>query len=448
MVTWEKSVVDDDIPLLVEWLILTGCTLYAMLLTGAESAFSSLPKNTLQELKAAHEGGQTSRVTRWLDNQERLFTTLLIGKTITTAGVVVSVVALTLTPPLTESIGSTLTLTFSALFAIGLLLILIEWLPRLLVSLYSDLTVRVSAVLVLVSYWLFWPLITPLLALNRRMARAGLFSSGRNPYWLDDELHRVLELEETHELKPDDKEMISSIIEMHDTSVREVMVPRVDMVCAEKSRPIPELLELIREMGHSRIPIYGDSVDDIVGVAYAKDLLQLNEDPEGEKGLEDLLRPPYVVPETKKAAELLKEFQQEKIHLAIVVDEHGTTAGLVTLEDLLEEIVGEIQDEYDDEDPMYEALPDGSFIVHARLNIDTLNDILDLDITPDGFETVGGLVFNELGRVPEPGEAVSFRNFRIVVREVEGQRIIKAVVNRLQPQSEEGGTGTLEDRVA
>lgn len=448
MVTWEKSVVDDDIPLLVEWLILIGCTLYAMLLTGAESAFSSLPKTTLQELKAAHEGGQTSRVTRWLDNQERLFTTLLIGKTITTAGVVISVVALTLTPPLTDSFGSTLTLTFSALVAIGLLLILIEWLPRLLVSRYSDLTVRVSAVLVLISYWLFWPLITPLLVLNLRMARAGLFSSGRNPYWLDDELHRVLELEETRELKPDDKEMISSIIEMHDTSVREVMVPRVDMVCAEKSRPIPELLELIREMGHSRIPIYGDSVDDIVGVAYAKDLLQLSEDPEEEKGLEDLLRPPYVVPETKKAAELLKEFQQEKIHLAIVVDEHGTTAGLVTLEDLLEEIVGEIQDEYDDEDPMYEALSDGSFLVHARLNIDTLNDILDLDITPDGFETVGGLVFNELGRVPEPGEAVSFRNFRIVVREVEGQRIIKAAVSRLQPQTEEDGTDSMEDRVA
>lgn len=439
---------DDDIPLLVEWLILTACTIYAMLLTGAESAFSSLPKTTLQELKAAHEGGQSNRVTRWLDNQERLFTTLLIGKTITTAGVVISVVALTLAPPLTESIGSTLTLTFSGLFAIGLLLILIEWLPRLLVSRYSDLAVRVSAVLVLVSYWLFWPLITPALVLNRRMARGGLFSSGRNPYWLDDELHRVLELEETRELKPDDKEMISSIIEMHDTSVREVMVPRVDMVCAEKSRPIPELLELIREMGHSRIPIYGDSVDDIVGVVYAKDLLQLSEDPEGEKDLEDLLRPPYVVPETKKAAELLKEFQQEKIHLAIVVDEHGTTAGLVTLEDLLEEIVGEIQDEYDDEDPMYEALSDGSFLVHARLNIDTLNDILDLDITPDGFETVGGLIFNELGRVPEPGETVPFRNFQIVVREVEGQRIIKAVVSRLQPQSEEDGPGTMEDRVA
>ncbi len=436
---------DDDIPLLVEWLILIGCTIYAMLLTGAESAFSSLPKITLQELKAAHEGGQSNRVTRWLDNQERLFTTLLIGKTITTAGVVLSVAALVLTPQLTGAFGSTLSLIFAGLFAIGLLLILIEWIPRLLVSRYSDLTVRVSAVLVLVSSWLFWPLITPLLVLNRRMAHSGLFSSGRNPYWLDDELHRVLELEETRELNPDDKEMISSIIEMHDTSVREVMVPRVDMVCAEKSRPIPELLELIREQGHSRIPIYGDSVDDIVGVAYAKDLLQLSEDPDMKKGLPDLLRPPYVVPETKKAAELLKEFQQEKIHLAIVVDEHGTTAGLVTLEDLLEEIVGEIQDEYDDEDPMCEALPDGSFLVHARLNIDRLNDILDLDITSDGFETVGGLVFHELDRVPKPGEVVSFRDLRIVVHEVEGQRIVKATVSRLHPRAEKGAADTVVD---
>lgn len=439
---------DDEIPLLLKWVFLTVCTIYAMVITGAEFAFSSLPKTTLQELKAAHEGGQSNRVTRWLDNQERLFTTLLIGKLTTTAGIVITVLALVLTPSITGSFGSTFTLGISGIFAIGLLLVLIEWLPRLLVSRYTDQTVRISAVLVLISYWLFWPLIAPLLGLNRRMAHAGLFSSGRNPYWLDDELHRVLELEESHELKPDDKEMISSIIEMHDTSVREVMVPRVDMVCAEKIRPIPELLELIREMGHSRIPIYGDSLDDIVGVAYAKDLLQLSESPDEEKNLETLLRPPYVVPETKKAAELLKEFQREKIHLAIVVDEHGTTAGLVTLEDLLEEIVGEIQDEYDDEDPLFESLPDGSFLVPARLNIDTLNDILDLDITPDGFETVGGLIFKELGRVPKPGENVSLRNFRIVVREVEGQRIIKAVVSRFDPKPEKGSSGTMEDRVA
>ena len=185
-----------------------------------------------------------------------------------------------------------------------------------------------------------------------------------------------------------------------------------------------------------------------MGVAYAKDLLQLSESPDEEKNLETLLRPPYVVPETKKAAELLKEFQREKIHLAIVVDEHGTTAGLVTLEDLLEEIVGEIQDEYDDEDPLFESLPDGSFLVPARLNIDTLNAILDLDITPDGFETVGGLIFKELGRVPKPGENVSLRNLRIVVREVEGQRIINAVVSRFDPKPEKGSSGTMEDRVA
>ena len=437
---------DDEIPLLVEWLIFIGCTIYAMLISGAEFAFSSLSKTTIQELKVAHEGGESSRVTRWLDNQERLFITILIGKITTTAGLIVSLVALAVTLPLTESLATFLTLIASALLAIGILLILIEWLPRILVSNNSDVTIRISAVLVLISYWLFWPLIKPLLLLNERLGQIGLFSSGRNPYWLDDELHRVLELEESHELQPDDKEMISGIIEMHDTSVREVMVPRVDMICAEESRPIPELLELIREMGHSRIPIYGESLDDIVGVAYAKDLLQLSETPDNPKSLKDLLRPPYVVPETKKAAELLKEFQRPKIHLAIVVDEHGTTAGLVTLEDLLEEIVGEIQDEYDHEDPLFEPLSDGSFLVQATLNIDTLNDILDLDIIPDGFETVGGLIFNELGRVPHPGEGITFRNLKIVVREVEGQRIIKVVISRSPPLSEKHSFSSLEEK--
>ena len=142
----------------------------------------------------------------------------------------------------------------------------------------------------------------------------------------------------------------------------------------------------------------------------------------------------------------MKEFQRTKIHLAIVVDEHGTTAGLVTLEDLLEEIVGEIQDEYDHEDPLFEPLSDGSFLVQATLNIDTLNDILDLDIIPDGFETVGGLIFNELGRVPHPGEGITFRNLKIVVREVEGQRIIKVVISRSPPLSEKDSFSSLEEK--
>jgi CBS domain containing-hemolysin-like protein len=256
-------------------------------------------------------------------------------------------------------------------------------------------------------------------------------------------------LEETHELQPDDKEMISSIIELHDTNVREVMIPRVDMVCADITTDLSELRRLIHEEGHSRIPIYKDSIDHILGVIYAKDLLRDEDAPEDEKTIEELMRTPYVVPETKKADELLREFQREKIHLAIVVDEHGTIAGLVTLEDLIEEIVGEIQDEYDDEEPMYKELPDGSIIVDAKLNIDALNEMLDIDITPEEFETIGGLVYKELDRVPEPGEILSYRNLRIAVHEVEGQRIIKLGITKLNPEpSSIDENEAIEGRVA
>lgn len=440
---------DDDIPLLASSLIFLGCTLYALLLSGAEAAFSSLPKSTLQELKAAHEGGQTTHVTHWLDNQERLFATLLIGKTVMVTGVVISAAALALITPTISVIGIPITLALAGLFSLMYLFVLIEWLPRLLVTRYSELAVRISAMLVLFTSWLLWPLVTPLMVLNRQISKQSLFSSGRNPYWLDDELHRVLELEETHELQPVDKEMISSIIELHDTNVREVMIPRVDIVCADVTADLSELRGLIREEGHSRIPIYRDNIDHIIGVIYAKDLLQNGDEPEEAKTIEELIRPPYVIPETKKADELLREFQREKIHLAIVVDEHGTIAGLVTLEDLIEEIVGEIQDEYDDEGPMYEELPDGSIVVDAKLNIDALNEMLDIEITPEEFETIGGLVYKELDRVPEPGEILSYRNLRIAVREVEGQRIIKLGITKLNPEpSSENKNEAMEGRVA
>ena len=436
---------DDDIPLLASSVIFLGCTLYALLLSGAEAAFSSLPKVTLQELKTAHEGGQTSRVTRWLDNQERLFATLVIGKTVMITGVVISTAALALVTPAISVIGGPITLAMAGLFSLVYLFVLIEWLPRLLVTRYSEPAVRVSAALALFTSWVFWPLVTPLMALNRKISKQGLFSSGRNPYWIDDELHRILELDETHELQPDDKEMISNIIELHDTSVREVMIPRVDMVCAEVTMDIPKLRELIRKVGHSRIPVYKDSIDQILGIVYAKDLLENEAAPEKKRTIEKILRPPYVIPETKKVDELLREFQREKIHLAIVVDEHGTIAGLVTLEDLIEEIVGEIQDEYDDEEPMYEELADGSIVVDAKLNIDALNEMLDIEIIPEEFETIGGLVYNELDRVPEQGEILSYRNLRIAVREVEDRRIIKVSITKLNPEPSSENE-TMDDR--
>ena len=428
---------DDDIPLWLEIGAIVGFTLYAMLLSGADAAFSSIPKATLQQLKKEHEGGQTSRVTKWLDDQEHLFGTVVIGKMVMLVGALAPATAVMFTSSYALGIGIFPPLVIQGMLVIGLLLLVVECLPRIGVKHYSESAIRFSAWTVLITSWLLWPLITPLLKLTSRTD--GFFSSGRNPYWLDDELHRVLELEESHTLDQDDKEMISSIIELHDTSVREVMVPRVDMVCADNGTNIQDLLALIEDMGHSRIPIYQGSIDNIVGIVYAKDLLKYEEKPEDAVSIASLARPPYFVPETKKVDDLLREFQQEKTHLAIVVDEHGGIAGLVTLEDLLEEIVGEIQDEYDAEQPMYEELPDGTILVDAKLNIDAVNEILETDIASEGFETIGGLVYDLIDRVPEAGEMLTYRNLRLVVRDVEGQRISKVAIPKITPVPESEG---------
>lgn len=427
----------DDIPLWVELCSIIGFTLYAMILSGADVAFSSIPKTTLQQLKQEQEEGQISLVARWLNNQEHLFGAIIIGKLVMLVGAAVSAATVTFTSSYALGIGILSPLVIQAVLVVTMLLLVVEWLPRVVVKHYPEAAVYFSAWTVLITSWLLWPLVTPLLKLMDRSE--GFFSSGRNPYWLNDELHRVLELEESHELDQDDKEMISSIIELRDTSVREVMVPRVDMVCADVTTSVADLTALIDEMGHSRIPVYEGSIDNIAGIIYAKDLLKFEEEPGKKFSLSHLARPPYFVPETKKVSDLLREFQKEKTHLAIVVDEHGSIAGLVTLEDLLEEIVGDIQDEYDAEPPMYENLPDGSVLVDAKLNIDAINEILETDIIPDGFETVGGLVYDLLDRVPEPGEVLVYRNLRLEVREVEGQRIAKVAITKIAavPESEE-----------
>lgn len=422
---------DDGIPLWVEYVVVVGFLIYAVLLSGANASFSSLPKATLLDLKTEHEDGQPSRVTRWLDNQERLFGTIVIGKLVMAVFTVVSATSAAFSSSDLLGLGLLPRLLFLSAALICVMLLSIEWLPRVLVKRYPYSSVRFSAWTVLITSWLLWPIVMPVLKLVGR--GEGFFSSGRNPYWLDDELHRVLELEETHELDQEDKEMISSIIEMHDTSVREVMTPRVDMVCADVTTTVPDLLVLIEDVGHSRIPIYRDSIDNIVGIVYAKDLLKYEDEAENAVSVAQLVRPPYFVPETKKADELLRDFQHEKTHLAMVVDEYGGIEGLVTLEDLLEEIVGEIQDEYDAELPMYEEFPDGSILVDGKLNIDELNEILKIDITPDGFDTIGGLVFDVAGHVPAAGETVHFGNMRMVVREVDGQRIAKIAITKTAP---------------
>jgi putative hemolysin len=226
------------------------------------------------------------------------------------------------------------------------------------------------------------------------------------------------EVIETHE-----RELIHSIIAFGDTVVREVMVPRPDMRTLDAEQPVSESLGVAMEAGFSRLPVHAGNVDDIVGVAHAKDLIRAEREGHGDEPVRDYARAAHFVPETKRVARLMREMQALKYHLAMVVDEYGGTAGLVTLEDLIEELVGEIVDEYDVEEPPVQSLDNGGFSVSARLAVDELSELVDAHLPTGDWDTVGGLLFNELGRVPVEGESVEVDGFRLVAERVEGNRV-------------------------
>jgi CBS domain containing-hemolysin-like protein len=223
---------------------------------------------------------------------------------------------------------------------------------------------------------------------------------------------------ETHE-----RELIHSIIEFGDTVVREVMVPRPDMRTFDAELSVSDALTVAMDAGFSRLPVHAGNVDDIVGVAHAKDLIRAERAGHGDEPVRDVVRPAHFVPETKRVARLMREMQELKYHLAIVVDEYGGTAGVVTLEDLIEELVGEIVDEYDVEDPPVQPLDNGAFSVSARLAVDELGELVDAHLPTGDWDTVGGLLFNVLGRVPVEGESVEVDGLTLVAERVEGNRV-------------------------
>ncbi len=263
------------------------------------------------------------------------------------------------------------------------------------------------------------------------------------PILTEEEIKMLVEAgEEEGVLEEEEKEMIHSIFEFTDTTVKKVMVPRIDIKGIEVTASIDELLDLIMECGHTRIPVYEEGIDKILGVVHAKDLLRVLRQGKDSISIRDVMRPAYFIPEGKMVDELLAEFKRSKLQLAIVRDEYGGTAGLVTIEDLLEEIVGEIQDEYDEEEPLLNVVDEKTAIVNARMNIDDLNEELGLEI-PEGeeYETVGGFVFGLFGRQPEEGETIRYENAEFTVQATEGGRITAIRIMKLEPEPDTAAAG-------
>jgi CBS domain containing-hemolysin-like protein len=413
------------VTVLAIWLLLALAAVYVGTI---EAAFSALMRLSL---RLTAERGRSGGLGRYLDDPVLLFVPvrILMGLVVTVATVLVASVLGT------SKLGGlgTIVLSMAAFVTVFehlLPLLIVRRNPERVLNLLLPSFDPVAAVL----RPLTRALVGLIATLRRERPQAGAGEGDASAAEQGDEAtHTFLEAGE-HEglIEREERALLQSIVDFGDTLVREVMTPRPDIVAIRSDATVAELRELLAEEEYSRIPVYRESLDHVVGFVYVKDLVRL--EPPGSRPLAELVRPAFFIPETKRVAELLKDFQRQQVQSAIVVDEYGGTAGLVTLEDLIEEIVGEIRDEYDVElEPVIEE-GQGAWVFSGKVDIHEVIEKLDVEIERDGFETVGGLVLSHMGRVPSPGETFEIAGLQIEVLEAERRRVTRVRIRKLQPQ--------------
>ena len=408
---------------ILELISLIVLVIVSALLTGAEAAYFSLGRARLRRL-AEQQDSERGQLQPLLTRPHDLLVTILVGITLANIGA----------SALAASIAATLFGPAGLAVAIGAMTILLVVFGEVLpMSLAVEHPKRYSAWVSRPVAWLstlLWPVRKVLGALTAMTLR--LLGSERprgEPEISEEELRTMVDVGAREGVVDrTEREMIHNVFELEDTVIREVMVPRPDMFCLDVATPSAEILPLLRENVHSRVPVFEETVDHIVGVLYTKDLLPHLAGLPPDFDLRAHLHPPYFVPESKRADALLREFQAKKLHLAIVVDEYGGTAGLVTLEDLLEELVGEIRDEFDEEERLIQKVDAASYRVSGKLPIDELNAATGLHLPKDSFATVGGWVLDLFGRVPNRGEKVRADDVTVTVEKVERTRVIEVLI--------------------
>ena len=403
--------------------------------SAAEVSLSAASRSRIRELLAS--GNQRAKlIDQMLSDPARFLSTLLILKSLAyiAAGSMTVCLAMTLQ---WSDVGIS-----AAVGLIWLLLLAIQivgrgWALRQPESVALSIARSVDLVAVVLA---------PLSFLLRRLAtyaRGNVDEVTAESVFLSEDGLRFLINVGEGVIEEDEKQMIAGIFEFGETTVREIMVPRLDIVAVEVSEPLSLALDLIIANGHSRIPVYEDSIDHLLGVLYAKDLLLCLRDGSQDISVRQLLRQAYFVPQSKKLDELFEEMQAHRIHMALAVDEYGGTAGLVTIEDLLEEIVGEIQDEYDSEEPQLKKLAPEIYIFNSRYDIDEVSQLIGVNLSAgrENIDTLGGFIYSQLGRVPEEGESMHFDDWSFTVLSVDSRRIEQVRVEPLH--SAENSTQTL-----
>lgn len=397
--------------------------------SGSENAFFSLPKNTLNEIKL-EDSKSSKAITYLLSHHKKLLAVILISNNFVNVGIV-----------LLSGIIFDLVFNFSAFPILGfiiqvvlvtfLLVLLGEIMPKIYATLNAEKIARFMAIpLLSLSKILAWPvylLENSTSIIDKRIAKKGHMVSV-------DELNHAIEITTNEQASQEEKGILKGIVNFGNIDVKQIMTPRLEIAAFEAHTPFKDLVKKISEWNYSRLPIYSETIDSIKGVLSVKDILPVYKDE--NKSWSEYIRPAYFVPETKKIDDLFKEFQEKRVHLAIVVDEFGGTLGIVTMEDILEEIFGEIHDEFDEEQNSYSRLDEYTWVFEGKI---LLNDLCRLmEIEPDTFDevkgeadTLGGLVVEMAGNIPNLGAQLQFESFKFLVEGVDKRRVKRVKVQRL-----------------
>jgi putative hemolysin len=435
---------------LIQLFVIVVLTLLEGVFVAAEIALVTMRRTRIEQL--ADEGNASAaRVKRLIAQPGRFLAVTQIG--LTFIGFLASAyAAVNLTSSLTAAFeGTGISVLVSSAEALALVIVTLllalftivfgELVPKSLALAHTEaFALRLSGFVELLLRVLA-PLVYALTAVTTNVSRALGAGDQAQGVMSTEELSILVERGgEQGILEAEEEQMIQAVIELGDQHIHEVMVPRIAMTSLAAGATMEEAIDKVIDEGHSRIPVYEDTIDEIIGILYAKDLLPILKSPARERpALRSLLRPPVFVPESMSVDDLLHEFQRRKVHLAIVLDEYGGTAGLVTIEDLLEEIVGEIQDEYDVEEPLVVRLSDDEARIDGRADVDDLAELFDIDLgleDADEYDTVGGLIYHRIGGVPKPGDQVLVDGLTLTVETTDGRRVGKVLVVRHREEHE------------
>lgn len=425
-----------DISGLIHISVLIVCLILSAFFSASETAFFSLDKKRIKELEKDYKiiGGY---VQLFLADPPRFFISLTIGKTLANSAAAIVSVMLALQFSADFHIPLEIILLVQIFFLTVVILIFCEVYPKKIADKYQERFVRISTVPLRWIIAPFFPFAFMLsTGLNFFSTKIKLLNR-KNGFDIA-EIPEFTELgSESGAIKEGEQELIRGIVDFKNVTAREIMTPRVDIAAVDIDVDFETLMKIITESGHSRIPLYENNLDNITGIIYAKDLLPILRNPELKKTLQirTLAREAMFVPETKLIIDLLHEFQDKKMHLGIVVDEYGGTAGLISLEDILEEIVGDIRDEYDKDEIQFTKLSEDNFMMKGSVPIDKLNELLDEDFSSeqDDYDTIGGFIFHRAGMIPNQGFHFVCNNYKFTVKEVINKRINKVLVEKQPP---------------